>query len=129
MEWTLIRKKQLSFSSLEVGVAFLGEDILVAVQGGERPHIGCTVQAVPRESLSGDGSVSVTSSVLNLTGHKDEALCRTLAEQICRSRNTVVVCTGGFHMDGITEAQIGEVTGAVREIGAAILEELAGKTN
>lgn len=129
MEWTLIRKKQLSFSSLEVDVAFLGEDILVAVQGGERPHIGCTVQAVPRESLSGDGSVSVTSSVLNLTGHKDEALCRTLAEQICRSRNTVVVCTGGFHKDGITEAQIGEVTGAVREIGAAILEELAGKTN
>ena len=77
--------------------------------GGERPHIGCVVQAVPRPSLSGDGTISVTSSVINLTGHKDEFLCRRLAENRCRETGKVVVCTGGVHMDHITGEQIEEL--------------------
>lgn len=124
MEWSLIKKKELSFSWVEIGAVWMGNDLAVCLQGGEKPHIGCTVQAVPRPSLTGDGSVSVTSSVMNLTGHKDEALCRMLAEQICRRKNTVVVCTGGFHVDGITKEQIEEVAEAVKEIGEVILKEL-----
>lgn len=124
MEWDLIKKKELTFSSVTVSAARLGGDILLAVWGGEKPHIGCTVQAVPRESLTGDGSVSVTSSVMNLLGHKDEALCRSLAEQVCKKTAAVVVCTGGFHVDGITGEQIQEVTEAVDQIGNMIAEAL-----
>lgn len=51
-----------------------------------------------------------------MTGHKDEYLCRYLAEKMAASRNATVVCTGGFHVDGITEEQIGEVQRAVEEI-------------
>ena len=36
-------------------------------------------KAVPDKQTS-----SVTSSILNLTGHKDEALCRRLAEKLCQ---------------------------------------------
>ena len=60
-------------------------------------------------SLSGDGTISVTSSVINLTGHKDEFLCRRLAENRCRETGKVVVCTGGVHMDHITGEQIEEL--------------------
>lgn len=84
--------------------------------GGEKPHIGCVVLAIPRPSLTGDGSVSVTSSVLNITGHKDEELCRCLAEMLARKKNAVTVCTGGFHVDHIQKEQIAEVTEAIREI-------------
>lgn len=116
MSENLRYKKQLTFSEITVQVTALGEDYHIMLWGGDKPHIGCTVLAVPRPSLTGDGSISVTSSVLNVTGHKDEQLCRYLAEEIARKRQAVVVCTGGFHCDNLSSAQIQEVAAAVREI-------------
>ena len=110
--------------SLEVSAAFVGEDILVCLQGGERPHLGCVVQTEPRESLTGDGSVSATSSVLNYPGHKDEVVCRYVAEKISRELKRRVVCTGGFHKDGITIEEIREVQWAVETVTEKIVVKL-----
>ena len=107
-------EKELSFAQLTIEMKQIGRDYEVSLRGGQKPHIGCTVLAIPRLSLSGDGSISATSSVLNVTGHKDETLCRYLAEKIASAKNAVVVCTGGFHMDHISKAQIDEVTDAVK---------------
>ncbi|MCI6465775.1 MULTISPECIES: prenylated flavin chaperone LpdD [Faecalicatena] len=115
-----IYEKKLSFSRIRVRVTKVGEDYSILTTGGEKPHIGCTVLSVPRPSLTGDGSVSVTSSVINLTGHKDEKICRYLAEQTAKKKNAVVSCSGGFHMDDITETQITEVMAAVAEIAQEI---------
>ena len=71
--------------------------------------------AVPRPSLTGDGSVSCTSSVLNLTGHKDEQLCRYAAETLSKRYGVTVTCSGGFHKDHITREEISEVANALRE--------------
>lgn len=127
MDGNLIRRETLSSAELEIGVRRIGDDIAVWVSGGDRPHIGCVVQAVPRLSLTGDGSRSATSSVLNLTGHKDEFLCRELAETICAAVGRVTVCTGGFHCDGMTEEKIAEVVDAVKKIAGDIAEELKSK--
>ncbi len=106
----------LSFhTSLEVHAGRVGSDIHLLLTGGTGPHIGCTVLSIPRPSLSGSGAVSVTSSVLNVTGHKDEAICRLLAEEVCRAKNCTVVCTGGFHADDLNAEQIDEVTRTVSE--------------
>ena len=94
----------------------VGEDIAAVLYGGERPHIGCTVLAVPRPSLTGDGKASCTSSVINITGHKDEQICRYVAEKLCKSYGVKVTCTGGFHVDNITEAQLKEITEAIESI-------------
>ena len=110
----------LSFSEAHVTVSRLGEDVSLLFSGGERPHIGCTVLALPRPSLTGDGSVSATSSVINVTGHKDGAVCRYLAEEVCKKTGRTVVCTGGFHVDGITPEQIAEVTEAVKALRIAL---------
>ena len=104
-----ITKKEIAGISLEIREECIGEDIVLMLSGGERPHIGCVIQAVPRPSLTGDGKISVTSSILNLTGHKDEFLCRSLAEKRCKETGKVVVCTGGVHIDHITEEQIKEL--------------------
>ena len=109
---------------LEVSAAFVGEDVLVCLQGGERPHLGCVVQTEPRESLTGDGSVSTTSSVLNYPGHKDEVVCRYVAEKISRELKRRVVCTGGFHKDGITIEEIREVQRAVETVTEKIVVKL-----
>lgn len=124
MEWILKEKRQVAGQFIEVGVSRIGNDILLCLEGGTKPHVGCVVQAVPRLSLTGDGSRSATASVLNLTGHKDEYLCRQLAEKISSNLGTVVVCTGGFHIDNMTKEQIKEVLQVVNEIGGEILESL-----
>lgn len=124
MEWITVKRSELSFSWLEIFAGKAGEDILLCVQGGEKPHLGSVVQAVPRLSLSGNGTVSCTSSVLNLTGHKDEALCRGLAENVCCRFGKVTVCTGGFHVDGITEEQLLEVQEALKKLESQVIEEL-----
>ncbi len=120
MEEIFKYQKQLSFSEMCVQLTRLGDDYHIAFQGGQKPHIGCTVLAVPRPSLTGDDSVSVTSSVLNVTGHKDEQICRYLAEETAKKKQAVTVCTGGFHFDDITAEQIQEVMEAVRELGAML---------
>ena len=88
----------------------------MTLQGGEKPHIGCVGLALPRPSLHGNGTGSSTASVINVTGHKDEILCRWMAEQVAARENAVTVCCGGFHMDHITKEQIREVKEAVEEI-------------
>ena len=123
MEWSIERK--LSFSDLKVDIKQIGADYRIDLHGGDRPHIGSVVLSIPRPSLTGSGEISVTSSVLNVTGHKDEQICRYLAEQTARCRNAVVVCTGGFHVDDITEEQIAEVFVGVEDICREIKERLS----
>ena len=124
MEWTVTEAVEAAGCLLEISAAFAGDDILVCLQGGERPHLGCVVQTEPRESLTGDGSVSATSSVLNYVGHKDEVICRYVAEKISRELNRRVVCTGGFHKDGILPEEIREVQMAVEQMAERIVGRL-----
>lgn len=104
----------LSFAKIIIAVDFVGDDILITVKGGDKSHIGTAVLAVPRPSLTGDASTSATSSVLNVTGHKDEVICRILAEKASKKYNVTAVCTGGFHVDGISAEQIEEVVSAIQ---------------
>lgn len=124
MEWLVRECMEAAGCLLEVSAAFVGEDVLVCLQGGERPHLGCVVQTEPRESLTGDGRVSATSSVLNYPGHKDEVVCRYVAEKISRELKRRVVCTGGFHKDGITIEEIREVQRAVETVTEKIVVKL-----
>nr|WP_296963523.1 hypothetical protein [uncultured Mediterraneibacter sp.] len=124
MEWIIEEERRVAGSALQVSAAKIGEDILLCVSGGTKPHIGCVVQAVPRLSLSGDGTQSATASVLNLTGHKDEFLCRKLAEIVCSRLGVTVVCTGGFHLDGMTDGQIRELLAVTEDIGEKFAKQM-----
>ena len=124
MEWIVTECVEAAGCPLEISAAFVGEHVLVCLQGGERPHLGCVVQTEPRESLTGDGSMSATSSVLNFPGHKDEVVCRYVAEKISRELNRRVVCTGGFHKDGISVEEIREVQMVVEKVTERIVGRL-----
>lgn len=103
----------LSFGELKIVVTKIGEDYLLLVTGGQE-HLGCTILAEPRKSLTGEG-FSSTSSVLNASGHKDELICRPLAEKLSAQKNARVVCTGGFHIDEISPAQLQELGEAIKD--------------
>lgn len=86
-------------------VISMGKDYTVTVCGGSLPHVGSTVMAQARPSLTGSG-ISATSSVLNCVGHKDEAVARLFAEKIAVCGNCTAVCVCGIHLDNITEEQL-----------------------
>ncbi len=117
---------RLSFSQIEIQATRVGCDIQLLLRGGSSPHIGCMVLATPRPSLTGDGSRRATASVINVTGHKDEALCRYLAEKVAAAADAVTVCTGGFHIDAMTPEQIQEVQAAVKHMAQEVKVWAAG---
>ena len=117
-----IIEKKLSFITIKASLTKIGDDYNLLISGGKE-HIGCTVLALPRPSLTGDGTISATSSVINVTGHKDELVCRYLAERLCAYANAAVVCTGGIHADNISKDQIDEIMQAAQEL-AADLEKI-----
>ena len=83
----------------------MGEDYQITVSGGIKPHIGTVVLAQARESLTGEG-ISATSSVINVVGHKDEAVARNFAEKIAIAGRCTAVCSCGIHIDHATEMQL-----------------------
>lgn len=87
----------------------MGKDCTICIWGGDTPHVGSVVMSTARPSLTGNG-VGVTSSVLNGIGHKDEYVARKFAEAAAEKFVCTAVCSCGIHIDGITPAQLQEVS-------------------
>ena len=94
---------------LEAHVRFIGQDLLVAIWGGEKPHIGAVSIAQPRPSLKDPMITSSTASVFCLLGHKEDELAKAAAEILSAALNTNVIVTAGIHWDNIDQNDIGKV--------------------
>ena len=79
-----------------------GSDLVVTVGGGERPHVGCVVLAQPHASVKEPGRVRVTSSVITMPPHREEALARPLAEALAKALRGVVTVAAGVHDDDLS---------------------------
>ncbi|WP_325390415.1 hypothetical protein [Desulfitobacterium sp.] len=82
-----------------------GNGLQGLLTGGEKPHIGGVVLAVPRPSLSGEG----WSADLYLTpvpNHKDIDFASPLADSLARLSHFPVVMTAGVHSDSFTPEEI-----------------------
>lgn len=66
--------------------------------GGESPHVGGVVLAVPRPSLTGEGC-SCDCWLCPVPGHKDLEVAVHLAQRICKLTGTTVSLTAGIHID------------------------------
>ena len=87
-------------------VMIIGDDLMITVWGGTKPHIGSIAVSVPRPSLQDNTTMSATSSIINLIGHKDEVVARKFSEQLAAKFNKNAIATAGIHIDDITENQI-----------------------
>jgi hypothetical protein len=79
----------------------LSAGVLVAIWGGEKPHIGAVAVAQPRPSLKDPDVTSATASVICLVGHKEDELAKASAEILAATLNTAVVVTAGIHWDNL----------------------------
>jgi hypothetical protein len=107
MEFTL--KTNEGEHDLEAYVRSIGQDLLVAIWGGERPHIGAVSIAQPRPSLKDAGVTSATASVICLLGHKEDELAKATSEVLAAALNTNVIVTAGIHWENIDERGIQRV--------------------
>jgi gallate decarboxylase subunit D len=79
-----------------------GCDLVVVVGGGARPHVGCVVLAQASAGAAGDAPPRVTSSVLAIPHHREEALARPLAEALARALGGAVTVAAGVHEDNLS---------------------------
>lgn len=105
----------------------IGEDLVVSIWGGSKPHIGSVVIAVPRTSLRRSLMTSSTCSCFNFPGHKDELVARMIAEKIAASKNKNTVVTAGVHIDNIKRAEIRKIIKNTDSLCLILLNKLAGK--
>lgn len=86
---------------LEARVAVVGEDLVVAVGGGQRPHVGCAVLATPYPAKGRAGGWSASCSVLTIPPHKEEPIARGIATRLAAGLGRIAVVTAGVHDDDI----------------------------
>jgi len=105
-------------------VNIIGRDILVAIFGGEKPHIGAVAAANPRPSLRNPATTSATASVICFIGHKEDDIAKYASEKIAAALNTQVVVTAGIHWDHISEDGIKKVTQNSHDLVRLVIDNL-----
>ena len=95
--------------TLESVVVQTMSGVNIYLGGGEESHIGSVAVSIPRPSLTGDGSISCTTSVFNLFSHKDDVLAVPLAEELSKQLNQVVVVSAGVHIEKATTEEIARI--------------------
>jgi hypothetical protein len=110
---------------LDARVCSAGDDVVVTIGGGEKPHVGCVVLAVPSPKEGPGHSPSV--SVLTIPPHKEESIARPVAEGVCRRLGRVTVVTAGVHEDTIDRTGIEVYLRLSGELTEAIIHRLAGR--
>ena len=109
---------------LRASVKRIGGDQLVAIWGGEKPHIGAVALAQPRPSLKDSGITSATASVLCVVGHKEDDLVKEASESLAAALQTRVAVAAGIHWDNLDEEGIRAVKKKSRVLVRRIAEEM-----
>jgi hypothetical protein len=107
----------------------VGQDILVSIWGGTRPHIGAIGIAVPRHSLKDPKEWSATSSNFTFLGHKEDTLVKKISERLATGLRKNVVVTAGLHWNSVTPQEIKIIENLTEGLSDRILKKLlpAGK--
>jgi hypothetical protein len=111
---------------LQAWVRRVGGDVVVAIGGGDRPHVGCVVLAVPSPKGAAEHTPSV--SVLTIPPHKEEPIARPVAETLCRRLGAAAVVTAGVHETGIDRSGIEVYLRLGADLAEAVAERLASTT-
>jgi gallate decarboxylase subunit D len=105
----IIFKTQEGIFDLTATVVKVGQDFVVVIWGGERPHIGAAALAQSRQSLKDPEKKSATASVLCILGHKEDAVVKSVSERLAAVADRPVVVTAGMHWDNLKESDLNQI--------------------
>ena len=109
---------------LEARVQEVGEDLVVAVGGGHRPHVGSVVLAQPGPSKDPGKKWSASCSVLTIPPHKEEPIARGIATRLAEDLGRVTVVTAGVHDDNLDANGIACYLRLGKELGEELAKQL-----
>ncbi len=89
-------KHQVELKIWDTGNGWVG-----SLTGGETPHVGGVVLAVPRPSLTGQGA-SCDIWLIPVPGHLDNDVAAPLAKELCKRLGVPISLTSGIHVDHAT---------------------------
>jgi hypothetical protein len=108
-------------------VLFVGDDLVVSIWGGSKPHVGAVALSIPRPSLENPAKISSTSSVLTRLGHKEDEIVKKVAENISAALNKVVVVSAGIHWNNISDEGIGTIQSICETLTDQLINKVRGK--
>jgi len=103
----------------------VGNDLVVTLWGGDRPHVGAVAAAHPRPSLADGRQVSATASVLTFSGHCEDEIAREAALTLAKATGSQVVVSAGMHWESLPGDKIPTILANVREVIRRIEERTA----
>ena len=118
-------KTEAEVYRLEASVQEIGSDLLIAIWGGDKPHIGAVAVAQPRPSLKDSSVLSATASVFCYVGHKDDVIAKESAEKLSAALNRNVTVTVGIHWDDLQEVGIKTVVENSQQLVSTIIAEIS----
>ncbi len=92
---------------LEAACVGVGDDLVVVVGGGQRPHVGAAALAISVPSAVDPSARTSSSWLASVPGHREEDLARDGALRLSRALRRQVVVTVGIHDDAISRERIG----------------------
>jgi hypothetical protein len=107
--------------SITLHAVRMGNALLVGIYGGDRPHIGAVAVGVPGPAFDSGLPRTAETSVIALTGHREDQVTRDAAQRIALETGAVVSVSCGIHLDTITAAEIACVCGLVEELTGELI--------
>lgn len=104
-----------------------GSGLTISLTGGDRPHVGAVGLGVPRPSRRQPGRTSATSSVLTVTGHRDDELAKPLAELAASRLGQVVVVVVGLHVNDATAEDIARLSENAWQAAERLLQSIEAR--
>jgi hypothetical protein len=101
----MIFERKVGRHSIFLEAKDVGEDLLIAIYGGDEHHLGGVAVAYETRSHYRDAS-TVSVSTLTFPGHKDYLVANSIAERVCKALQKSVVVTTGIHYDNATKSDI-----------------------
>lgn len=113
----------LLFTTIQMDITPVGDDIHILLTGGDNHRIGCTAFSVPRtadpsevlaDSLDEEldqaavdaDSIQCDTTVIKSDDNADASFCAYVAENIARQTGQRTLCTGGVYVNDPDEHQL-----------------------
>ncbi len=96
--------------SVWVDKHWIGENLVLLVGGGEKPHIGGIVVCEPDKP----------PLIFSLPNHRDTIILEIIAFSACKKYNTTCVAIGGIHIDNASKEEINRIIENCRKLAEEI---------
>jgi hypothetical protein len=105
----------------------VGDDILVNIIGGTKPHIGAVALAQYHPSMRDVTASSASTSLMVIPPHKEGEVAMRVSDELARACKTNVITTVGVHIDDASTSEIEQLIDNMWEALCQLKSQLLDK--